>query len=57
MKKYIEFIVSEFNKVTSECGHVLLFGENIDKGSCLSGLCRGLKVNPKGKILILAIVN
>ena len=50
-KKYIEFIVSEFNKITNECGEILLFGENIDKGSCLSGLARGLEVNDKGKIV------
>ncbi len=51
MKKYIEFIVSEINKITTSCGEVLLFGENIDKGSCLSGLSRGLEVNSNGKII------
>lgn len=50
-KKYIEFIVSELNKITNKCGEILLFGENIDKGSCLSGLARGLEVNDKGKIV------
>ena len=51
MNKYIEFIVSEINKVTTNCGQILLFGENIDKGSCLSGLSRGLKVNSNGQII------
>ncbi len=51
MKKYIEFIVSEINQITTDCNEILLFGENIDKGSCLSGLSRGLKVNSNGKII------
>lgn len=50
-KKYIEFIVSQINKVTNTCGEVLLFGENINKGSCLSGLARGLEVNNEGEII------
>ncbi len=50
-KKYIEFIVSQINKVTNTCGEVLLFGENINKGSCLSGLARGLEVNNEGQII------
>ena len=50
-EKYIEFIVSEINKITNKCGEVLLYGENINKGSCLSGLARGLEVNNKGQII------
>ncbi len=30
---------------------MLLFGENIDTGSRIAGLARGLKVNPAGRIL------
>lgn len=30
---------------------MLLYGENIDTGSCISGLARGLKVNSSGRIL------
>ena len=50
-KNYITQIVEEVNSVTEHCGPVLLFGENIDTGSKLSGLARGLKVNPEGRIL------
>jgi pyruvate/2-oxoglutarate/acetoin dehydrogenase E1 component len=44
-------IVEQINKVTENCGPVLLYGENIDTGSCIGGLARGLKVNPAGRIL------
>ena len=50
-KNYITQIVEAVNSVTENCGPVLLFGENIDTGSKLSGLARGLKVNPEGRIL------
>ena len=36
--------------MTENCGPVLMFGENIDTGSCIGGLARGLKVNPSGRI-------
>lgn len=48
---YISHITDQINSVTEVCGPILLFGENINLGSCLSGLARGLKVNPAGKIL------
>lgn len=48
---YIKHITDQINLVTEGCGPILLFGENINLGSCLSGLARGLKVNPAGKIL------
>ncbi len=47
---YISQITEQINAVTERCGTVLLFGENIDTGSRISGLARGLKVNPAGKI-------
>jgi len=50
-KNYITQIVEEVNSVTEHCGPVLLFGENIDTGSKLSGLARGLTVNQEGRIL------
>ena len=48
---YISQIIEQVNVVTERCGPVLLFGENIDTGSRIGGLARGLKVNPAGKIL------
>ncbi len=48
---YINYITEQINSVTQGCGPVLLYGENIDCGSRLSGLARGLRVNPDGKIL------
>jgi acetoin:2,6-dichlorophenolindophenol oxidoreductase subunit beta len=49
-QSYISQIIGRINLVTENCGSVLLFGENIDTGSCIGGLARGLKVNPSGSI-------
>jgi pyruvate/2-oxoglutarate/acetoin dehydrogenase E1 component len=48
---YIKQIIDQVNIVTERCGPVLLFGENIDTGSRIAGLARGLTVNPAGRIL------
>ncbi len=48
---YIGQIIEQVNQVTENCGPVLLYGENIDTGSRIGGLARGLKVNPTGRIL------
>ena len=48
---YIKQIIESVNGVTERCGPVLLFGENIDTGSRIAGLARGLTVNSKGRIL------
>lgn len=48
---YISQILEQINLVTADCGPVLLFGENIDTGSRIGGLARGLTVNPAGRIL------
>lgn len=48
---YIKQIIEEVNAVTERCGPVLLYGENIDTGSRIAGLARGLKVNSDGRIL------
>lgn len=48
---YIKQISEQVNLATDGCGPVLLYGENINVGSCISGLARGLKVNPAGKVL------
>lgn len=50
-KTYIGQVIEQINLVTERCGPVLLFGENIDTGSCIGGLARGLRVNPAGRIL------
>jgi len=47
---YISQIIEQVNLVTDKCGAILLFGENIDTGSRIAGLARGLKVNPAGSI-------
>ncbi len=47
---YISQIIGQVNLVTEKCGPILLFGENIDTGSRIAGLARGLKVNPAGRI-------
>jgi pyruvate/2-oxoglutarate/acetoin dehydrogenase E1 component len=47
---YISQIIGQVNLVTEKCGSILLFGENIDTGSRIAGLARGLKVNPAGRI-------
>ena len=47
---YISQITEQINAVTERCGAVLLYGENIDTGSRIAGLARGLKVNPAGRI-------
>lgn len=48
---YIGQIIEQINQATKNCGPVLLYGENIDTGSRIGGLARGLKVNPAGRIL------
>lgn len=50
-KTYIGQIIEQVNQITERCGPILLYGENINTGSCISGLARGLKVNPAGQIL------
>jgi len=50
-KAYIGQVIEQVNLVTEKCGSILLFGENIDTGSRISGLARGLEVGPTGRIL------
>ncbi len=49
--KYIGQILDQVNRVTENCGPILLYGENIDTGSRIAGLARGLKINPESQIL------
>ena len=50
-KSYISSIIVEVNNNLKDCGPILLYGENIDTGSKIGGLARGLIVNSDGKIL------
>ncbi len=47
---YIQHIVGQVNTVTAGCGPIFIYGENINYGSCIGGLARGLTVNPAGCI-------
>lgn len=49
--KYIELINSIIKKKAIETDNIVLYGENIDAGSCISGLTRGLKVK-EGNLVI-----
>ncbi|MBT8579338.1 hypothetical protein G6646_00085 [Polynucleobacter paneuropaeus] len=45
MQTYIQQIIGEINSLTKVKGPVLFFGENIDNGSKIAGLARGLESN------------
>ena len=49
--KYVEFINEIVKKKVLEPEHILLFGQNIAAGSCISGFTRELKVKPGGRII------
>lgn len=49
--KYIEFINGLIRKNVSEKDNLVLFGQNISTGSCLSGLTRHLEVKNNSMIL------
>jgi len=49
--KYVEYINGLIGKKTVETKKLVLFGQNIAAGSCLSGLTRGLKVGEGGLII------
>jgi pyruvate dehydrogenase E1 component beta subunit len=49
--KYVELINEIVRNKVLEPEHVLLFGQNITAGSCISGFTRGLKVKPGGRII------
>lgn len=50
-QSYIKFIVENINSAIEQVDSILLYGENINVGSCISGLARGLRVNQASKIL------
>jgi pyruvate/2-oxoglutarate/acetoin dehydrogenase E1 component len=49
--KYVQYINSLLKEHLSNESDVVLFGQNIDAGSCLSGLTRGLSASNKGLTL------
>ncbi len=49
--KYIQYINESIVKKTSETKDLVLYGQNIAAGSCLSGLTKGLKVGKGGLII------
>ena len=49
--KYVEFINSAVKAKVSQEEGIVLFGQNISAGSCLSGLTRNLKVGKDGLII------
>jgi pyruvate/2-oxoglutarate/acetoin dehydrogenase E1 component len=48
--KYIEYVNSLIRDKVSKSENCVLFGQNINAGSCLGGLTRNIKVNAKSKI-------
>lgn len=49
--KYIEFVNHLIKEEVSKRENLVLFGQNIDAGSCLGGLTRGLSIPESGKII------
>lgn len=49
--KYIEYVNELIRKKVSEENNIVLFGQNISAGSCLSGLTRHLKVKSNSMII------
>ncbi len=49
--KYIEFVNSLIKEQVSKEEKLVLFGQNINAGSCLGGLTRGLSVTKSSKII------
>src|ERR1700687_5796721 len=49
--KYLEFVNALLKDEVSRHDKLVLFGQNINAGSCLGGLTRGLSVRSSGKII------
>jgi len=49
--KYIEFVNNLIKQEVIKHDNLVLFGQNINAGSCLGGLTRGLKVKENSKII------
>ena len=48
--KYIDLVVDSINKANKK-ENILFYGENLNFGSCLGGMGRGLKASKKSLIL------
>lgn len=48
--KYIELINKLIRESTSKAQNPMLYGQNINAGSCIGGLTKGLEVNSNGRI-------
>ena|SRR3990167_1069841 len=48
---YVSFLNSLFKEEVEKADNLAIFGQNITLGSCLGGLCRGLKVKKNGLII------
>lgn len=48
--KYVEYLNNLIKEEVAKPEHAVLFGQNINAGSCLGGLTRGMKVKPGGRI-------
>lgn len=49
--KYIEFINNLIKEEVSKPERLVLFGQNINAGSCLGGLTKGISVHDSGRII------
>lgn len=49
--KYIQYVNECIRTEVDSAGTVVLFGQNVSAGSCIGGLTRGLKNNPKCYVL------
>lgn len=49
--KYVEFVNNEIKKIAAAADNLVLFGQNINAGSFVSGFTKNLKVKPSGRIL------
>ena len=47
---YLEHVNSLIKEAVIKTDHAVIFGQNINAGSCIGGLTRGLKVKPTGRI-------
>ena len=49
--KYIEYVNEQIRNTVKDPENLVLFGQNINAGSRLGGLTKGLSVNPTSKII------
>ena len=49
--KYIQYINSLIQSQVAMRKHLVMFGQNVSAGSCISGLTRGLKAGEGSRVL------